>query len=344
MSLESEILECIRPDLDEDSFNQAALKLFKFQSKANLSYRNYLRSLGVTSEDVFHWTEIPALPSATFREQRVACFPPIETKRIFQTSGTTAENTGKHEFASLEYYQQSLVTGFSDAMPDVSDYHWISLIPSYEERSTGSLSFMVSTLAYHYARQGVEFLCDAEFNFEPKLVFEKLIECSMSGTPIFVLGTSFAYAQLFESLMESHVQATLPPDSVLFDTGGYKGRHKEYSRPEFLEIIDEYLGIKPEQIWNEYGMTELSSQAYARSDIGYHTFPAWTRAVVRDPATGELCSNREQGVIQILDLANIGSVLAVSTLDAGIMHGDRHLELLGRVDADELRGCSLNYE
>ncbi len=344
MSLESEILECIHTDLDEESFNQAALKLFNYQAKANLPYRNYLRTLGVAPADVFHWTEIPALPTSTFRDQRVACFPPIETQRTFETSGTTEETTGKHEFASLECYQKSLMKGFADAMPDVSQYRWISLIPSFQDRPSGSLSFMASTLAYYYAEQEVDFLCDAEFNFEPERVFEQLIECSMSETPIFMLGTSFAFARLFESLMESRVQTELPANSVLFDTGGYKGRHKEYTRPEFLELIDECLGIKPGQIWNEYGMTELSSQAYSRSDIGYHTFPAWTRAVVRDPATGELCSNREQGVIQILDLANIGSVLAVSTQDLGIMHGDRHLELLGRIDAEELRGCSLNYE
>ncbi|MEM6885276.1 MAG: hypothetical protein AAF571_09605 [Verrucomicrobiota bacterium] len=344
MSLESEILECIRTDLDEEAFNQAALTLFNYQSKANLPYRNYLRSLGVASADVYHWTEIPALPTSTFRDQRVACFPPIETTKVFETSGTTEDHTGRHEFAKLDCYQKSLMKGFVDAMPDVSQYHWISLIPSYEVRPTGSLSFMVSTLAYHYSEQSVDFLCDAEFNFEPEDLFEKLIECSMSETPIFMLGTSFAFARLFESLMESRVQTALPPNSVLFDTGGYKGRHKEYTRPEFLELIDESLGIKPEQIWNEYGMTELSSQAYSRSDIGYHTFPAWTRVVVRDPATGALCSNREQGVIQILDLANIGSVLAVSTQDLGIMHGDRHLELLGRVDSESLRGCSLNYE
>jgi len=49
-------------------------------------------------------------------------------------------------------------------------------------------------------------------------------------------------------------------------------------------------------------------------------------------------------VVQILDLANIGSTLAVSTQDLGILHGKRHLELIGRADPDQLRGCSLNYE
>ncbi|MEM6602220.1 MAG: hypothetical protein AAF649_12610, partial [Verrucomicrobiota bacterium] len=277
MSLESEILDCIRPDLDEESFNQAALTLFNYQAKANLPYRNYLRGLGITAADVFHWTEIPALPTATFRDQRVACFPPIETQRTFETSGTTRENTGKHEFATLECYQKSLLKGFSYAMPDLSEYSWISLIPAVEDRPTSSLSFMVSTLAYYYAKQEVQFLCDAEFNFETEEVFERLLECSMSEKPIFLLGTSFALARLFESLMESRVQTALPPDSVVFDTGGYKGRHKEYNRTEFLELMEECLGVRSSQVWNEYGMTELSSQAYSRSDIGYHTFPAWTR-------------------------------------------------------------------
>ncbi len=344
MNLEAEILELIRPDLDDEAFNQGALELFRYQAKANLTYRSYLRTLGIHAADIIHWEEIPALPTDAFRKNRVACFPPIENVQTFETSGTTAENTGRHEFATLDPYLKSLMAGFMDAMPDVSRYRWISLIPAFEDRPTGSLSFMVSSLAFHYAKNQVEFLCDQDFNFDPEVVFEELIEGSLSDKPLFILGTSFAYARLFESLMESRIRTALLPNSILFDTGGYKGRNKEYTRQQFLDLMDECLGIKPKQIWNEYGMTELSSQAYSRSDIGYHTFPAWTRVIVRDPATGELCENGEQGVVQIIDLANIGSVLAVSTLDVGIKHGDRHLELLGRIDAESLRGCSLHYE
>lgn len=344
MNLEAYILELIQPDLDEETFNDAALMLFKHQAKANLTYREYLRNISFDVTDVIHWSEIPALPTDAFRSKRVACFPPIQTKRTFETSGTTGDQTGKHEFATLELYVKSLMAGFQLALPDVSQYHWISLIPSFEDRETGSLSFMVSSLAYHYAKGEVDYFCDADFNFEPERVFEQMLEMSMEGTPLFILGTSFAYAQLFESLMESRVQTALPPDCILFDTGGYKGRDKEYTRQEFLGLMQEYLGVQPQQIWNEYGMTELSSQAYSRSDIGYHTFPAWTRVIVRNPETGEICSPGEPGVVQIIDLANIGSVLAVSTMDTGIMHGDRYLELLGRMDPESLRGCSLSYE
>lgn len=344
MNLESEILDCIRPDLDEESFNDAALRLFNYQAKANLPYRNYLRGLGMCASDVIHWTDIPALPNTAFRDSRVACFPPIQTKRIFETSGTTDDVKGKHEYASLNCYQKALLQGFVDFMPDVSQYRWLSLIPSYEDRPNASLSFMVSTLAFHYAKCEVDFVCDADFNFESDKIFGLLMDYSMSDTLFFVLGTSFALVRLCEDMLESRVQTVLPPNSVLFDTGGYKGRNKEYTRDEFLEIIYDCLGIRPEQIWNEYGMTELSSQAYRRSDQECHQFPAWTRVLVRDPVTGELCSNREPGIVQIFDLANVGSVLAVSTLDAGIMHGDQHLELLGRIDSESLRGCSLNYE
>jgi hypothetical protein len=344
MSLEGEILECIRTDLDEETFNQAALELFQYQARINLVYRSYLRQTGVDVSSIIHWSEIPALPTAAFRQKRVACFPPVETVQIFETSGTTGEQAGKHEFSTLQPYTKSLLNGFTGAMPDVSQYHWVSLIPSHEERPTASLSFMVSSLAYHHARGSVDYLCNEHFDFEPEQVLEHIIKIALEGTPIFVLGTSFAYARLFESMLDSRVMTSLPPDSILFDTGGYKGRNKEYSRDQFHEMIGESLGIQPKQIWNEYGMTELSSQGYAQCDVGLHKFPAWARVIVRNPATGEICSKGEEGVIQIIDLANVGSVLAVSTLDAGVMHSGDRLELLGRIDSESLRGCSLHYE
>ncbi|MGF1678312.1 MAG: hypothetical protein ACFCUX_03850 [Candidatus Methylacidiphilales bacterium] len=343
MSLESTILECIRTDLDEETFNQAALELMRYQAKKNLVYRSFIHSSGLDPVDIFHWTQIPALPATAFREGRVASFPPVAIAHTFYTSGTTDETTGRHEFQTMEHYEKSLLTGFVNALPDVSHHHWVSLIPSFEDRSHASLSYMITFLASHLARHEVDFLCDEHFDFKPELIFEHLLEVSCGTSPIFLLGTSFAFARLFESMMECRVQAALPPNTVVFDTGGYKGHSKEYSRQEFKDLMQETLAIRPHQIWNEYGMTELSSQAYAQLDEELHRFPAWTRCVVRNPLTREICGPGEQGIVEVIDLANVGSVLAVSTSDAGIPHR-RGLELVGRMPTESLRGCSLSYE
>ena len=48
------------------------------------------------------------------------------------------------------------------------------------------------------------------------------------------------------------------------ETGGYKNRSRTMPKVELHALITERLGIPPENIICEYGMSELSSQAYDR--------------------------------------------------------------------------------
>ena len=91
-------------------------------------------------------------------------------------------------------------------------------------------------------------------------------------------------------------------------------------------------------------MSELSSQAYDRKpgesgDRIYH-FPPWTRASVISPETGEAVRGGETGLLRIVDLANVGSVMAIQTEDLARQRGTS-FELLGRAVEVERRGCSL---
>lgn len=133
------------------------------------------------------------------------------------------------------------------------------------------------------------------------------------------------------------------------ETGGYKNRSRVLPKAELHSLITEKLGIVPENIICEYGMSELSSQAY---DSVIHLppstrhprvfrFPPWARVQIISPETGREVAEGETGLIRIFDLANVFSVAAIQTEDLGIR---RHsgLELIGRAALAEPRGCSLN--
>jgi hypothetical protein len=133
-------------------------------------------------------------------------------------------------------------------------------------------------------------------------------------------------------------------------------------KEELHALITERLGVPPENIVCEYGMSELSSQAYApgapassrrvftgatKRPAGWKPalpvplhFPPWARVQLISPETGREVTNGETGLIRIFDLANVFSVLAVQTEDLGIRRGDG-FELLGRSPLAEPRGCSL---
>ena len=69
-------------------------------------------------------------------------------------------------------------------------------------------------------------------------------------------------------------------------------------------------------------------------------FPPWVRTVVVSPETGEEVSTGESGLLQVFDLANAFSVIAIETEDIAVQHGEG-IELKGRRPMAEARGCSL---
>ncbi len=133
------------------------------------------------------------------------------------------------------------------------------------------------------------------------------------------------------------------------ETGGYKGRSRSLPKADLHALITERLGVPPSHIVCEYGMSELSSQAY---DLAVNSsrptpdalrlfhFPPWARVQIVSPETGSEVAEGETGLIRIFDLANVFSVMAVQTEDLGIRRGDG-FELIGRAEFSEPRGCSL---
>ena len=85
---------------------------------------------------------------------------------------------------------------------------------------------------------------------------------SASGQPLLLLGTAFSYVHLLDHLAERDLRLKLPPGSCALETGGYKGRSRSLPKSALHALISQRLGIPPNHIVCEYGMSELSSQAY----------------------------------------------------------------------------------
>jgi hypothetical protein len=177
-----------------------------------------------------------------------------------------------------------------------------------------------------------------------------LREASEGGRPLVLLGTAFSLVHLLDDLAGRRLRFELPPDSRVMETGGYKGRSRAMPQAELHGLINQRLGVPASHIVCEYGMSELSSQAYdievrsteceVRSPDRVFRFPWWVRAQVVSPDNGGEVAEGETGLLRIFDLANVFSVLAVQTEDLAIRRGDG-FELMGRAALVEPRGCSL---
>jgi hypothetical protein len=320
--LEEQILAWIR-GIDSADFAEMAAAVHALQFRHNAPYRRFCEETGIGG-NVAYWRQIPAVPQEAFKHADLRSFPAEETIRTFRTSGTTGEGYGEHHFRTLEIYEAAVREGWRRANMPPGPYFVIA--PHPEEAPHSSLSHMLAALA---AREA--FIAD-----DGQVDLARL---QSVDKPFCLLGTALGFLNLFEQMDKAGVAISLPPGSSAMETGGYKGSGRNISRADLYAMFGDRLGIAPGDIYNEYGMTELSSQFYARGPQGLHHGPPWARAVVADPVTLADVTEGETGILLIYDAANVGSVVGIRTQDLAIKRGEA-FELLGRDPAALPRGCS----
>jgi len=128
---------------------------------------------------------------------------------------------------------------------------------------------------------------------------------------------------------------------MVFETGGMKGRRPEIIKEKLHQILCNAFGVN--RIHSEYGMCELLSQAYSSGKNLFAT-PPWMKLLLRDERDPLSCSaTLSNGAINVIDLANIHSCPFIATDDLGKRAENGMIEILGRMDAAQVRGCNLMY-
>jgi hypothetical protein len=196
------------------------------------------------------------------------------------------------------------------------------------------------------------FYASADWALDLEGIENALQSAERDGIPVLLIGTSFALVHWLEASIE-RVLPSLPPNSVLMETGGYKGRSRELPRGELYRRLSERLKIPLGRIVNEYGMTEMLSQFYEPVLHGmvsaeevegrWHVGPPWVRTRILDPRDLAPVPVGEPGLLCHCDLANLDSVSAILTEDWGVAV-ERGFRVLGRLLDAEPRGCSLSME
>ena len=320
--LESEIARWIR-DPSSGSCEEMLPRLHARHYRNNAPYRAFCQSTGA-GEHVAGWRAIPCVPQDAFKHSDLRSFPAEETIKTFRTSGTTGERFGQHHFRTLEIYETAVREGWKRAkMPDGP---FLVIAPHPDEAPYSSLSHMLATLA-------------PRESFIAPGGTVRIERLQTIEHPVCLLGTALGFLNLFGQMDKAGSTLRLPAGSTAMETGGYKGSGRNISRADLYTMFGDKLGIAPDDIWNEYGMTELSSQFYAHGPQGLHLGPPWARAVVADPVTLEEVAEGETGILLIYDATNVGSVVGIRTQDLAIKRGEA-FELLGRDPSALPRGCS----
>lgn len=309
------------------NFEETALKLFKYQYDRNSVYRSYVDYLRLVPEEVVSLEKIPFLPISFFKTQKIISSPsPVIQK--FESSGTTGSVNSKHYLIDTEIYEESLLKGFELAFGKPQDYCFVALLPNYLERQHSSLIYMVNHLMKKSQHPHNGFYL---YNHEE--LYEKLQELERQAQPTLLFGVSFALLDF----AEKH-SLSLRSTKVV-ETGGMKGRRKEITREELHQTLCKAFGTQ--QIYSEYGMTELLSQAYSQGK-GVYCCPPWMRIMTREVNDPFSCVlEGVTGGINVVDFANLYSCAFIETQDLGKSYADGTFSVLGRFDTSDVRGCNL---
>ena len=342
----------------DGTFDDLARRVFRLQYERVEPFRRLCDARGVRPSPDLDWRDVPTVPTTAFRSLPLHV---VEPREVFRSSGTTggpgSRSVHRHPFPDL--YRAVIDASFPGAcLPDADDLRGaarrpiLSLVPSREQAPDSSLGFHCDQALRRWGDEGSRSAfgkggvdVDAAIDFLDR--FE--------DRPVTILATAFALAQLLDVLQKEALEertagggkVQLAAGSTMMETGGFKGRRREVSRSELLERVETLLGLPPERVVREYGMTELTGHVYTGvlrgGDPDVFEVPRWMRVRLLDPETLAEVPRGEKGLVSFFDLANVGSAVHVVSQDVGTADGDG-FRLLGRAVGADLRGCSLVVE
>jgi phenylacetate-coenzyme A ligase PaaK-like adenylate-forming protein len=311
-------------------FEDLALETFHFQYKRNKVYKQWVDLLNVKPNKVITLHHIPFLPIEFFKKFEVVSSPLHETTITFTSSSTTSQTPSKHYVNDVSVYEESFLAAFKLFYGNPSDFCFLALLPNYLQRKGSSLVYMCEKLIKESQHTFSGFFLD---NISD--LIQKINQLKNSPQKVLLIGVSYALMDLCDA------GVSLSDNFIVMETGGMKGTRKELLKQELHAYLKK--GFKINSIHGEYGMTELLSQAYSLND-GEFQFPPWMNVLIRevdDPL--KIREDNKTGGINVIDLANVHSCSFIATKDLGRMNNNNRLELMGRYDNSDVRGCNLMF-
>lgn len=310
----------------ERDFDDVALELFRFQAIYNKDYSDFCQYLGVHINNVNTVEQIPFIPIQTFRKSLVKTDNWSE-ELIFKSSGTNnVHKRSSHAVFSIEEYQANCLENFIQFYGPVDDAVILALLPNYQENSASSLICMVD----HLMAKGHK---NSSYVLEDSSLIDQILLAN-SDKKIFLFGVSYALLDLKTSL-DKRAWSNV----TILETGGMKGTRPEMIKEEMYVEIKKSLPV--DNLFSEYGMTELFSQAYTLEETIFTPVQSMQVLIhqINDPL--ELERNTKTGLISVIDLLNYRTCSFIQTQDLGQKLDENRFKISGRVEQSDIRGCNL---
>ncbi len=307
-------------------FDLIALEIFNFQYKNNTIYKNYIDSLDIPTQNINSIKEIPFLPIEFFKTHQIKSTTFL-TEKVYKSSGTGLTGRSMHHMIDNHFYLSLARSTFEHFYSPLEEYIVAAVLPSYQEQGDSSLIAMTD-----YFIQATKNQLSGYYLESLDDINKLLLKAKESRKKILFIGVTYALLNMAQKGL------VIGNKHIVMETGGMKGRGKELIREELHAILKQGLGV--EHIHSEYGMTELTSQAYSKGE-GIFNLPSSMRILARDINDPfNYVSEGKTGGANIIDLGNFSTCSFIETKDMVRLKSDG-FEILGRFDNSDLRGCNL---
>lgn len=320
---------------DEVAFAEKARQVFEYQYKTNAVYRRFCDALDpeILTQDQDETDSIPLLPIKAFKDAEVTSKPEAEPDLTFKSSGTSGMSRSVHHVADASIYDRSILKGFEQFYNLDKAVIW-GYTPGYADNPESSLIYMIRKLIEQDNSGMSRFL-----PLDEPLDAGAIKEVQQSGRQLILFGAAFGLLDLLE-----RKKITLPSNSIVIETGGMKTHRRQITKEELHRRLAEGFGLDGSRIHSEYGMAELLSQAYATGGQWFRTVP-WMQVSIRNPENpAEVLPPHNEGLIGVIDLANVHSCSFLLTGDKGVSDKRGRFKVLGRWNPKDLRGCNFLIE
>lgn len=285
----------------------------------------------------------PLMPISAFREALMSITETPEM--IFRSSGTSSRVSSQHAVGSLALYHRASVEGFMAHYREIfqNGARFIGYVPGYIDNPASSLLSMMGAIV-------AELEDVAMMISTPQELSQTLQEDSSS--PVVLFGAAFGLVDFVDrpdgelsvgnsySPTSDEASSQLPNGSIIIETGGMKTHRRELSRERLHHLLSEGFGVPRSHIHSEYGMCEMTSQAYSM-DGEWFTPTRLARFVIKDlEAPLQSVPHGSVGRLGVLDAGNINSCPWFLTDDLAIQRDDGAVQVLGRREKSVARGCN----
>ncbi|MGM1064522.1 acyl-CoA reductase [Saccharothrix sp. Mg75] len=300
-----------------------------------------------------YWKQVGhgvGVPDAAYKDGGPHLFPDAPVVRVFRTSGTTGSARGAVRYSrpGLELKGIAIAAGARRVIatepvrPVV-----LAFAPTEEAAPDMAIAFDMARIVEACGDPRLSAAVVGADGVDFALLEGRLDAAVAEGLPVVLVGATFAFVNICDALQARGRSWRLPPGSVMYDGGGFKGRSRVMTVAELRATVGRLFGV--ERFGNIFGMTELANQLYDASDTPVGPLGERPKAPhaaggarVRDPRTREH-TTEGPGLLEITDLSILDRPHVLLTGDLGIATPEG-VAIAGRIAGSTSRGCSLTLD